>query len=117
MDGGKKEVVAGLQNLKLKTGGHRRLQLLVEFGNAGIHFGGVGSWSLEDHVDGARLAVNIGREAVAHGSNLHLGHISQVQQVTAFAGAEHNIVELLDSLQCTLIFQRVLISILGLLAQ
>ena len=117
MDGSEEEVIAGLQNLELQAGRHRRLQLLIEVGNAGVHLGSVGARGLEHHVDGARLAVDVGGEAVAHGADFHLSHIAQVQQVTAVAGAQHNLVELLDGLQRALVLHRVLVGILGLLTQ
>ena len=59
MDSGKEEVIAGLQNLELKTGRHRRLQFLVEFVDAGVHLGSVGARSLEHHIDGTGLAVDV----------------------------------------------------------
>ena len=37
--------------------------------------------------------------------------------MAALAGAQHNLVELLDGLQCALVLHRVLVSVLGLLAQ
>ena len=117
MNGGEEEVVAGLQNLELQAGRHRRLQLLVEFIDAGVHLRSVGAGSLEHHVDGARLSIDVRREVVAHGTNLHLGDIAQMQQMAAFAGAQHDVIELLNGLQRALVLHGVLIGILTLLAQ
>ena len=99
MDGSKEKVVAGLQYLKLQARGHRWLQFFIEFVDAGINFGGIGTRSLEHHVDGAWLSIDIGGEIVAHSTYLHIGNVTQVQQVTTIAGAQHYIIKLLHGLE------------------
>ena len=117
MDSGEEEVIRSLQNLELQTGGHRRLQLFVQLVDAGVHFRGVGARSLEYHVDGTGFAVDVGGEVIAHSADFHVRYIAQVQHVSAVAGAQHDVVELLDGFERTLVLQRVLVSVLALLTQ
>ena len=82
-----------------------------------VHFGSVGTRGLEHHVDGAGLAVDVRREVIADGADFHLGHVAQAQQVAAVACTQHDVVELLNRFQRTLVFHRILVGILRLLAQ
>ena len=81
---------------------------------AGIHLGSIGARSLEHHEDGTGLATDVGDEVVAHGANLHISHITQMKQMTAVAGLEHDVIELLDGFQRSLVLHRVLVGIFRL---
>ena len=72
--------------------------------------GSVGTWGCEYHEEGTWLILDVGGEVVAHGANLHICHVAQVQH-TAAAGAQHDVIKLLDTLQCTLVLHGVLVGV------
>ena len=116
-DGSIEEVIACLEFHKLQTCRHHRLHVLVKLVDAGIYLSGIGTGCLEHHEDGAWLAVDVRKEVVAHGTDLHISHIAQMQQVAALAGSQYDLVELFDGLQRTLVFHGVLVAVLRLCTQ
>ena len=117
MDGGEEEVITRQHSHELQAGRHHRLHILIHLIDAGIHLSGVGTWCLEHHEDSTWLVVDIGDEVVTDRTNLHIGDITQMQQMTAVAGTQHDVIKLLDSLQGTFVFHRILVGILRLLSQ
>ena len=116
MDGSEEEVVTDHHGHNLQSGRHRLLGLLKGLFNAGVYFGGIGARCCEYQEEGTRTVLNIRSEVVAHGTNLHLGNVTQVQYA-ATAGAKHDIVELLNGLQGTLVLHRILVGVLRHFAQ
>ena len=110
MDGSEEEVITGHHGHELQSGRHALLHLLARLVDKGVYLGGVSTWCLEHHKEGAWLVLDIRCEVVAHGTNLHFGHVAQVQH-TAATGAQHDVVELLYTLQCTLVLHRVLVGV------
>ena len=79
MDGSKEEVIRGHQGDKLQPGRHRRLGFLKHLVDGGIHLGGVGTGGSEHNEHSTRTVLYVRREVVAHGTNLHISHVAQVQ--------------------------------------
>ena len=110
------EVVTGHHGHELQPGRHRCLHLLKRLVDGGIHLSGISTRCREHHAEGTRLVLDVRGEVVTHGTNLHLGHVAQVQHTTA-TGAQHDVIELLDGLQCTLVLHGVLVGVLRQFAQ
>ena len=104
MDGSEEEVIAGFQNLEFQSGGHRRLQLLIQLVDTGVHLRRIGARSLEHHVYGTGFTINVRGVVIAHSTDFHICHIAQVHHVSAVARAQHNVVEFLDGFQRTFVF-------------
>ena len=116
MDSSEQEVIAGHQGYELQSGWHRCLHLLKRFVDAGVHLRGISTWSREHHADGTWFVLDVGCEVVAHGTYLHLCYIAQVQDAAA-TGTQHDVVELFDGLQRTLVLHGVLVGVLRLFTQ
>ena len=116
MDGGKQEVVAGHQRHELQSGRHRLLQLLEGLVDAGVHLRRIGTRSREYHEHSTGTVLDVRGKVVTHGTNLHLCHVTKVQHA-ATAGAQHDVVKLLNGLQRTLVLHGVLVGVCRLLSQ
>ena len=110
MDSSEQEVVAGHHGHELQSCRHCLLCLLKCFLDARIHLGGVGTWCSEYQEERTRAVLDIRGEVVAHGTNLHFCHVVEVQYA-ATTCAQHDVVELLDSLQRTLVLHGVLVGV------
>ena len=115
MDGCEQEVVRGHHGHELQTGRHCLLRFLKHLVDAGVHLGGIGSRRSKHHKEGTRTVLNVRREVVAHGTDLHLSHVAQVQHA-ASTGAQHDVFELILRLQRSLILHVVLIGVTRLFA-
>ena len=117
MNGGKKEVVTGQHRLKLQSRRHHRLHVLAHLRDEGVDLRCVGSGRLENHQHRAGVAVDVGEAGVTDRTDFHVRYVAQVQHVPAVRRAQHDVPELLHTLQCTFVLQRVLVFVLRPLAK
>ena len=117
MDRGKKEVITRLQSHELQACRQGRFELLIELIDLLVHQGGVGARGLIDEVEHTRHTVDIRGHGVALRADLYRRYILQIQYVSALRRTKYDILKFLDALERSLVLHRVLIRVLGLLAE